>query len=181
MAFKFAGIVCLALAVGQTPGNAAEICSERGLMQYTDSSRTCVSSVLSPQAGNSYGPDKLGGGYDKPEGAWCEGVDGTGEGQTITLHQKPNNKIGSMTFVNGYAKTPERFKANGRVKEARIETDNGYSKTITLKDTAQQQTIRISPAKVSWLRLTILSVYPGARANDTCVTAFSFNQEDFLE
>jgi hypothetical protein len=149
-------------------------------MQYTDSSRTCVSSVLAPQAGNSYGPDKLGGGYDKPEGAWCEGVDGTGAGEAITLHQKPNNKIGSMTFVNGYAKTPELFKANGRVREARIETSTGYTKTITLKDTPQQQTVRIPAAKVSWLRLTILSVYPGSRASDTCVTAFWFNQDEFL-
>ncbi len=180
MTFRFAGTVCLALGAGVACANAAETCSERGLMQYTDSSRTCVSSVLASQAGNSYGPDKLGGGYEKPEGAWCEGVDGAGAGQTITLHQKPNNKIGSMTFVNGYAKTPELFQANGRVREVRIETNSGYSKAVTLKDTREQQTIRISPHKVSWLRLTIVSVYPGKRAEDTCVTAFSFNQEDFL-
>jgi hypothetical protein len=31
------------------------------------------------------------------------------------------------------------------------------------------------------VRLTILDVYPGSRGTDTCVTTFSFNQEDFLE
>jgi hypothetical protein len=180
MAFRLSAVVCLALSTGAASATAAEICSERGLMQYTDSTRTCVSSMLAPQAGNSYGPDKLGGGYEKPEGAWCEGADGAGVGQSITLHQKPNNKIGSMTFVNGYARTADLFQANGRIKQALIETNSGYSKTITLKDTREEQAIRISPHKVSWLRLTILSVYPGTRATDTCVSGFWFNQEDFL-
>ena len=180
MAFRFAGIPFLALALCAASATAAEVCSERGPTQYTDSSRTCVSSVLAPQGNNRYGPDKLGGGNEKPAGAWCEGVDGAGTGQTITLHQKPSGLIGSMTLVNGYAKTAELFQANGRVKEARIDTSSGYSKTVTLKDTREEQSIQISPHKVSWLRFTILSVYPGKRAADTCVTAFWFNQEDSL-
>ena len=180
MAFRLSAIVCLALSAGAASASAGEICSERGLMQYTDSTRTCVSSVLAPQGRNSYGPDKLGGGYEKPGGAWCEGVDGTGDGQTITLHQKPNNRIGSMTFVNGYARTADLFQANGRIKQARIDTNSGYSKTIELKDTREEQVIKISPHKISWLRLTILAVYPGSRAGDTCVSGFWFNQEEFL-
>lgn len=181
MAFRLANLAGVALVFAAASAEAAEICSERGVMQYADKSRTCVSSALAPQNGNSYGPDKLGGGSQKPAGAWCEGVDGPGTGQTITLHQTPGSLIGSLTFVNGYAKTAALFLANGRIREARIETDGGYSKTITLKDTREEQSIRISPHKLSRLRLTILSTYPGTRASDTCVSAFWFNHEDLLE
>ena len=39
--------------------------------------------------------------------------------------------------------TPELFRANGRVKQARIETSSGYSKTVTLKDNSEDQTIKL--------------------------------------
>jgi hypothetical protein len=175
----FAGVVRGLVLIGASGSSAiaAETChSASG--QYAET-RTCVSSVLAPQGGNTYGPDKLNGGDGN--GAWCEGIDGSGVGQTITLHQKQGNVIGSLSFVNGYTKTPQLFRANGRIKQARIETSNGYRKTVNLPDTTEWQNIAISPSKVSWVRLTILAVYPGMRGSDTCVTTFYLNQEDFLD
>jgi hypothetical protein len=172
-------VVLLASAAlaGAAAQASAETChSNSG--QYADT-RTCVSSVLPPKGSNRYGPDHLGTG--EATAAWCEGADGPGIGQTITLHQKPANMIGSMSFVNGYAKSPQAFSSNGRVKRARIETSGGYSKTVALQDNTEWQTIKISPSKVSWIRLTILEVYPGSRGSDTCITTFYLNQEDFLE
>ena len=155
---------------------AAEVChSQSG--QYGDT-RTCVTSVLAPQAGNTYGPKALAGGNGS---AWCEGVAGPGIGQAITLHQEGESVVGSMSFGNGYAKTPALYRANGRVKQAEIRTSGGYRKVIALKDTMEIQSIAISPSKVSWIRLTILDVYPGTRGTDTCITTFHLNQEDFLE
>jgi hypothetical protein len=161
---------------GPTHALAAEVCHTQS-GQYADT-RTCVTSMLAPQGRNSYGPKALSGGES---GAWCEGVAGPGIGQAITIHQKPENVVGSMSFGNGYAKTPEVYQANGRVRQAEIATSGGYRKVVTLKDTAEPQAIKISPSRVSWVRLTILDVYPGARSTDTCVTAFYLNQEDFLE
>jgi hypothetical protein len=170
-------LLASAAIAGAAAQAAAEICHNSS-GQYADT-RTCVSSVLPPQGNNRYGPDNLGG--DEKGGAWCEGVAGAGVGQTITLHQKQPNLIGSMSFINGYAKSPQAFASNGRVKRARIDTSGGYGKTVTLKDTAEPQAIEISPSKVSWVRLTILEVYPGSRGSDTCVTTFYLNQEDFLD
>ena len=179
-AFRYTGllaalfIVPLAVSSAQSAAQAAETChSNSG--QYAET-RTCVSSVLAPQGRNSYGPDNLSGGKN---GAWCEGAGGAGVGQTITLHQNPESVIGSLTFVNGYARTPDLFRTNGRVREARIETSGGFKKTITLRDNANPQSIAISPSKVSWVRLTIVSVYGGARHADTCVSEFAFNHEEF--
>ena len=169
--------ISVALGIVPLPAVSAEICHEEGLKQYTDSTRTCVSSVLAPQASNSYGPGNLVGGTDKPTVAWCEGVDGPGIGQTITLHQKPNNLIDSLSFINGYAKTPQLYSANGRIKQARIETSVGYKKTINLADNSEFQRIKISPHRVSWVRLVILAVYPGTRGSDTCVSTFYLNQD----
>jgi hypothetical protein len=144
--------------------------------------RLCVSSVLPPQGGNSYGPEHLSG---TPDGVWCEGVPGPGSGQTVTFHQShtvatdPLNVIGTIVLINGYAKTEQAFRDNARVKRARIETSGGYKREITLKDQRAVQRIKFSPSRMQWIRLTILDVYPGARHQDTCITLFSPDIEEF--
>lgn len=165
----------LGLAASSAASSAAETCFRQG-GQYADT-RTCVSSVLAPQGGNSYGPNHLAG-HDNV-GAWCEGVPGPGIGQTVTVHQDPASVIGTVLIANGYAKTPQTYRANGRVKRARIETSGGYARTVTLKDTSEEAEIKIPPSKVSWVRLTILETYPGERHSDTCITRLYFNHEEF--
>lgn len=155
---------------------AAEICHAQS-GQYGDT-HICVTSVLAPQGGRMYGPQALSG---SDGSAWCEGVPGPGIGQSITLHQKQDNVIGSLSFGNGYARSHALYRANGRVKQAEIRTNGGYRKVVVLKDKAEIQSIAISPSKIEWVRLTILDVYPGTQGMDTCVTTFQLNQEDFLE
>jgi hypothetical protein len=164
----------LALIIFPNAARAAEICHSHGA-QYADT-RTCVSSVLAAQGRSSYGPDQVTG---LGEGAWCEGVSGPGIGQTITVHQKPEQVIGAMMIVNGYARTPQTFRANGRVKRAKIETSGGVVRTVTLKDTSEMEEIKVPPSRVAWIRLTILEVYPGDRHADTCISKFYFNHEEF--
>jgi hypothetical protein len=67
---------------------------------------------------------------------------------------------------------------NGRVKKALIETDGGLKKTVTLKDTRASQPNVMPKAKVAWVKLTILEVYPGARDSDTCMSEFLTNLEE---
>jgi hypothetical protein len=131
--------------IAPTGATAAEVCHTQG-GQYADT-RICVSSVLAPQGSRTYGPQALAG---SDGSAWCEGVPGPGIGQSITLHQSPDNVIGSLSFGNGYARTRDLYRANGRVKRAEISTSGGYRKTVALKDTAEVQSIAISPSKVEW-------------------------------
>ena len=159
---------------GSGVGHAAEVCSSRG-GQYADT-KTCVTSVLPPQGRNSYGPDQI---YGLDDGAWCEGVPGPGIGQSVTVYQDPQMVIGSMMFANGYGKTPQTYRANGRVNQARIETSGGLVRIVTLKDTAQLVDIKLPPSRVSWVRLTIVSVYPGERHSDTCISKFYFAHDEF--
>jgi hypothetical protein len=168
-------IVAAGLAGLATPSAAQQQTCHGYGTQYGDF-RLCVSSVLASQGSNRYGPEHLNGTTD---GAWCEGAPGPGVGQTVTFHQKPDNVVGSVMITNGYVKTEKAWGDNGRVKRARIETSGGYRKEVTLKDEPLAQEIKFSPSRVSWIRLTILDVYPGARHQDTCITMFSPAIEEF--
>ena len=138
--------------------------------------RICVSSVLAPQADNTYGPDRLMGTTD---GAWCEGAAGPGIGQSVTLHHDPPQLLRTIHITAGYAKSDDAYRNNGRVKKALIETDRGLKQTVTLKDVRASQKIVIPKARIAWVRLTILEVFPGARGTDTCMSEFLTNLEEF--
>jgi hypothetical protein len=154
---------------------AAETCHTTPDGQF-GKARYCVSSVLAPQGSNVYGPDRLD---PRIGGTWCEGAPGPGVGQTITLYHEPPQKIGTLMITNGYTKSDATFRANGRVQRARIETDNGFTRTITLKDTREPQKISLKKAPLAWVKMTILSVYPGDRHADTCISEFLLNLEEF--
>jgi hypothetical protein len=169
-----AGFAVIVAALAGGPARAAETC--HAFEGQFAKVKICVSSVLAPQAGNTYGPDHLMGTGD---GAWCEGVAGPGIGQSVTIHQDPSQVMRTINVMNGYAKSDETFRNNGRVKKALIETDGGAKKTVTLKDTRESQEIVIPKGKVAWVKLTILEVYPGVRASDTCMSMFLTNLEEF--
>jgi len=137
----------------------------------------CVSSVLPGRGGNTYGPEHLFGLTDGT--AWCEGVPGPGIGETITLRLERRQAVRTLPLTNGYVKNRETFRANGRIKQAVVETDRGSKTTFFLKDTAEPQTLRIPKATVGWVRLTILDVFAGGKHADTCVSGFSVDLEEF--
>jgi hypothetical protein len=164
--------VFAAAALAATPARAETCHAFAG--QFTKV-RICVSSVLAAQAGNTYGPDHLMGTGD---GAWCEGVPGAGVGQSVTIHHDTPQLMRTINIVSGYAKSDETWRNNGRVKKALIETDRGLKQTVTLEDVRDAQNIVIPNAKVTWVKLTILDVYPGARGSDTCMSEFLTNLEE---
>jgi hypothetical protein len=151
-----------------------ETCAEQN-GQYANI-RLCASSVLAPQAGNSYGPQNIFDGEDK---AWCEGVTGYGVGETLTLHFKPAVRLQQFSFLNGYPKSPDTYRNNSRVKQLRIQTSDGFATTVTVKDTQEDQPIKLPRAvKPAWVKFTILDVYPGARGADTCIAGIFANLEE---
>ena len=159
-------------ALAATPGRAETCHALEG--QFTKV-RICVSSVLAAQAGNTYGPDHLMGTGD---GAWCEGVPGPGVGESVTIHHASPQLMRTINIISGYSKSDETWRNNGRVRKALIETDRGVKQTITLKDVRDVQNIVIPKSKVTWVKLAILDVYPGARGSDTCMSEFLTNLEE---
>ena len=168
-------IIALVMAGLADAAAAAETCHSNPGGQFGDA-RMCVTSGLPPQAGNTYGPQHLMG-LDT-DGAWCEGVAGPGIGQSITLHMKPPGHFKTIALNNGYTKSEQTFRRNGRVKRAMIETSRGFKKAVTLKDNAEAQRIAVPKTTAAWVRLTILEVYPGTHGSDTCMSWFAVDLEE---
>jgi len=159
-----------------------------------------VSSELSPPAQGlgKYGGHRL---FDKnTKTAWAEGAAGAGIGEKIRLIV--NRPLDHIDVVNGYAKSPGIFQANNRVRKLKLTAyavqmprDGGVTETgvpvafhsalatfsATLKNTATTQAV---PIPAQWrektadkhpiaMEIEILSVYPGERFDDTCLSELS--------
>lgn len=135
-------------------------------------SRHCVSSVRAPQGGMTFGPENL---LATGEGAWCASADGK---QIVTMHLKPKPLFRTVTITNGYAKSNDTFRQNGRIKRALLEADNGYRSTITLRDISAEQRIIIPKGRYGWIRLTVLDSAKGSANSAVCLSEFLANLEE---
>jgi hypothetical protein len=162
--------VAAVLLLWSAPSLAAETCITDPGGQFGKIT-LCVSSVLAPQAGNSYGPEHLIGRAENEGTAWCEGAPGPGIGESIIQKLDGSFTARSVSITNGYAKSDTAFHANGRIKRAELQTSRSYKTSVTLKDTREPQTIPFPKSKIAWVKLTIMDVYRGAH-DDTCVSQF---------
>lgn len=157
---------------------SGRVCHEdNGPTQFLDSQRYCASSVLPPQAGNTYGPKNLFWGPD--EAAWCEGVAGNGEGETIRLETVPAVTAYAVIIRNGYQKSASTFSNNGRAKIVEIEAA-GRVERFALHDASGEQRLEFrNPVRAEAVTVRIVSVYPGTRYSDTCLSGLWLDLEDY--
>lgn len=164
------GVLVLAgsmiLATGGTSA-AKSICWTLGATQFVAAMHYCVSSVLAPQGQATYGPRNLADGNSNT--AWCEGVEGAGVGQELTIRVNEGPAFRRMLIGNGYAKSRKAFTENGRVKTLEITTDSGVTTTVDLIDQANALPVYLPEPARRWVRLKIVEVYPGERFADTCL------------
>jgi len=155
----------------------ADVCHNTGDITQFGGFELCASSALSSQNGIAYGPSKV---FDGDEStAWVEGVSGSGEGQWLRLRFDGEMAFQSLFVTNGYNKSQKAFQNNGRVREVRIQTADNFDKKFSLPDKIGSQEIRL-PRKVnsSWVKITIVSVYPGAKWKDTAISEFQVDLEE---
>jgi len=157
-------------------GQAADMCSTIGATQAFDYETRCVSSVLSPQSGNRYDIHSLTD--DNPATAWCEGRNGHGQGETITLNWGNAAPLQAILIQNGYAKSNKSWSRNSRIRDIRITLHlpgGPRSITVTLADTPDEQKIALPWSRTTPIgaHIEILSVWPGTHYTDTCVSGLS--------
>lgn len=166
----FAGAVLLI-----TPAASQEVCHTFGAAQYVDALHYCVSSVLAPEGTNQYGPSNLGDG--NPATAWCEGIAGHGIGESITLRISNGTTFRRLLIGNGYTKSQQSYLDNSRPHVVEITTDRTPPSRVALADQGGILPVPLVDAQpFKWVKLKILSVYPGQKYSDTCV---SFVMPDF--
>jgi len=128
-----------------------------------------ASSILDPVS--AYHPANL---FDsKADIAWStdgKKSDGKGESFTLTL-QNPQTISGLMAW-NGYQRSAEHFKANGRILEADVQADAQAPVRVKLADAMGTQRIAFPQplANVRQLRFTIQAIAPGASYKDVLLS-----------
>ena len=96
--------------------------------------------------------------------AWVEADEDDGIDESITLHFGRERSLVGFEIINGYDKDQKIWAANSRVEQLEARTGDGQVQVITLKDVRGASRFDFdAPVETSWLRLTIKSVYPGAK------------------
>ena len=152
------------------PGASGESCARNGYQTY------CVSSVLKPQFGNSYGAQNL---FSTATGtAWVEGRDDSGVGEWITIEFETLRLIKSINVQNGYQKNNDIFQKNNRVRQLRAVFSQGETQTFVLKDRLGSELFDLpKPVKAYWVKFIIDDVWAGKKYTDTAITKLLVSSE----
>ena len=105
---------------------------------------------------------------------WCEGVEGDGAGEWIELTMTPpvRGKL-NLAILPGYAASQQTYINNGRPRKLEVTINERIKQEVEIKDSLNEQSFGLDVPlneKISHIRLKILSVYPGAKYQDTCIT-----------
>jgi hypothetical protein len=126
------------------------------------------SSSLRATSTNSYRATNLVDGDTAT--AWSEGVEGPGVGEWVRFDFSKQLLLERIEIANGYQKDEERFLGNPRVKTVEVEYSNGATELVDLADTQEFQTITPKHQSAEWVKLTIVSVYPGKEWEDAALS-----------
>jgi hypothetical protein len=125
-----------------------------------------ASSTLPPSRVASYDPDRaMDGSWST---VWVEGAAGEGVGEWIEIRLGSPVTVWKIGVVNGYGKGP-RYRENARIRDAELQFSDGSTQLIHLADSNDLQYFDVRPTTTTGLQLTILSVYPGTRWDDTAL------------
>jgi hypothetical protein len=127
-----------------------------------------ASSTLKATSTNSYRATNLLD--DDLSTSWSEGADGPGVGEWVKFEFSQQLVLARIEIANGYQKDEDRFLGNPRVKSIKVEYSNGSTQLVDLLDTEEFQMITPTRQAVEWVKLTIVSVYPGDQWEDTALS-----------
>lgn len=111
---------------------------------------------------------------------WQDGVEGTGEGETLTYHLDGEAKIGKIRIANGNRKSNDSYFGNCRLDTAEIHfylNGNEVStKTMEFNDDFSQEYTELifDPVQCDTISIVASSVYQGWAYNDLGVSEVEF-------
>jgi hypothetical protein len=93
--------------------------------------------------------------------AWIEGAEGTGAGEWVKFSFSAPVTLVRIDVANGNQKDEKYFKGDIRVKTVQLEYSSGSTQLVDLLDTQDLQSIKTLRERIDWIKVTIVSVYPG--------------------
>jgi hypothetical protein len=140
--------------------------------------RATASSSLPREKRTSYGPENVLDG--NPKTAWCEGVEGNGEGEWLAVYTGRDGDADTAPFLslsNGFQASAALRAMNGEASQWRVELlagDHRVDELLVSGPALAQSIIFQKPlppkANPVWVKLTIVKVRPGAKYQDTCIS-----------
>ncbi len=142
-------------------------------------------------------PDATPGHYwGNPKTAWCEGVQGSGVGETIRIDFSGLQPVTVINISSGYEKSLDLFAKTSRIKKASLTLSDGsqyrlvfrkhfydisdgkqswYRMNTRFQDMNSPQVFVISPEgqppkQIRWLELSITETVKGSKYQDTCIS-----------
>lgn len=103
--------------------------------------------------------------------AWVEGVEGNGEGESITFTFGDLYVVSDIKIWNGYQKSEDLYYKNARTSELELEFSDGSTERISLQDMASGfQEFALERHITSYVKVKIVSTYDGSKYEDTVIS-----------
>jgi hypothetical protein len=105
---------------------------------------------------------------------WVEGDAGAGIGANITINFK--EPMGMISLLNGYVDIAKKYlyRQNNRVKVLKVvDMDNNKEYQMEFEDMVYYNSLSFD-SKTRNIKLVIMSVYPGTKYDDTCITQIRY-------
>jgi hypothetical protein len=102
--------------------------------------------------------------------AWIEGAKEAGLGEWVRFEFSEPTLLAKIEIANGYQKDTSTFAANPRVRLLSIQFSSGATYLVELYDTPDFQSIVPAGEAIEWIKLVIVSVYPGKSNEDTALS-----------
>ena len=103
--------------------------------------------------------------------AWVEGVEGNGEGESITFTFGDLYVVSDIKIWNGYQKSEDLYYKNARPSELELEFSDGSTERILLQDMASGfQEFALERYVTSYVKVKIISTYEGSKYEDTVIS-----------
>lgn len=103
--------------------------------------------------------------------AWVEGVDGKGDGESITFTFGDLYAVSDIKIWNGYQKSEDLYYKNARPAELELEFSDGSTERISLQDMASGfQEFALERHVTSYVKVKIVSTYDGSKYEDTVIS-----------
>ena len=119
---------------------------------------------------------------DEYRSAWCEGVEGPGLGERLTITLKKATRVDTINIRPGFTKryAPENhelFQAYNRIARLKVRVDNGAPFEVSFHDEFLKNSEFRIPSRtkkpVRKIEFEILDVYKGTKYDDTCISEIS--------
>ncbi|MBO4458383.1 MAG: hypothetical protein J5802_11745 [Butyrivibrio sp.] len=140
-----------------------------------------TSSELQPSANKTYtGMNLVDGDYST---VWAEGVQGTGVGETVTLHLDKKQLVYGVLICNGYTENDKLFSENGTVTGAKVDFGSGKICEYEMEGYAVEgadteylagmnnNAVELDePVMTDTITITIKGAQKGEKYDDTCLS-----------